>query len=164
MISKGVRLLVLFLIDNIREIVWMTSWAALPSNLYISFGFVKHWGFISSICQTISTSFLSIKLYLVAKLSINAIALILISKIYCIVKKLLQNLSSDINDKETNKFLFLTLKKATFFLIVAVFANTFWDSCNFHFYKKVISSMTLFFSTRASALFYQTCLFFMWIL
>ncbi len=71
----------------------MTGWATLPSNSYIDFGFVRRWGSISSVWQTISANFSSIKPYPVAQVSTNVIALILFPSIYCTVKGLSQNKS-----------------------------------------------------------------------
>ncbi len=94
----------------------MTGWAALSSNPCIGFSFIRRWGSISNVWQTISANFSSIKPYLVAQVSTNVIELILFPSIHYILKGLLQNMFFGMNDEGTNRLFSSTLKGATLFL------------------------------------------------
>ena len=68
--------------------VWVIGLAALPSNSYIYLGLIRHCDSISRIWQTVSTNFSLIKLYYMAQVLANIVAIILFLGVYCIVNKL----------------------------------------------------------------------------
>lgn len=95
---------------------WVTGLANQLSNPCISFDFVKRWDCTYGILHTFSANFSSTKQNLIAQISTKVVALILFPSVHKIVKGLLQNKSSGMNDEKSNKLLSLTLKGVTFFL------------------------------------------------